>query len=361
MRSADITKVENINRGDKFKIRWNLTYLCNYSCDFCIQGNKSKHAEKSKKESIQKRAKICDNIVKFIETKLNKKYNAIDIYLLGGEVTILNDFLDIVEKLVNAKFDGKISIIITTNLSLSKEKIEELISIFKQKRKNMRELHISASYYKQFVSEKEFVEKAKIFAVENRVRKVSAVNYMYERLRKLLKKYRSNKALNKIKTKISTISIHVGYPICIDKDYKEYLEFKKKYKKDIRNIHFIIIKNYKTSISNNLKKKITKEKKLDKNIRVTFNDNTKFYCINNNNIALKLENEESFNSKGYLCDVGIKNISISNTGLVSRCPSCKEKTVIGNMMDGDFELPTEKIVCPSIRCNCSYYGVIEKQ
>ena len=48
------------------------------------------------------------------------------------------------------------------------------------------------------------------------------------------------------------------------------------------------------------------------------NNNMNNDSINNNNISLMLENEESFNSKGYLCDVGIKNINISNEGIVSR-------------------------------------------
>ena len=73
MNSEDIVRIENLsNKNDTFIIRWNITYLCNYNCDFCIQGNKKQHIEKSKGESIEIRNKICNNLITFIEEKINK-------------------------------------------------------------------------------------------------------------------------------------------------------------------------------------------------------------------------------------------------------------------------------------------------
>lgn len=360
MRSKDIIRVENLNRGNKFIIRWQLTYLCNYSCDFCIQGNKNMHIAKSKNENMKTRTKICDNLVKFIEKDLNKKYSTIEIYLIGGEVIVLKDFLQIVKKIVNANFDGKISIVLTTNLSLSKEKLGELIDIFTVQKKHVREIHINASYYKEFTSEEEFISKIKLLS-KNKSKKMVFINSVYKKMKRVVKKCLSSKTIDSLKSKISKIYVTVGYPICCDNDYKDYLEFKKKYSHIIPNINFIIIKGYKTSISDALKEKIVRKEKLEKNIKVTFNDSKVFYCTNNNQISLKLTNEETFNSQGYLCDIGMHNISIGNTGLISRCPSCKEKTTIGSMLEGDFKLPKEKMSCPIEYCNCSYYGVIEKQ
>ncbi len=81
-----------------------MTYICNYNCNFCIQGEKENHIRKSNGESVETRAKICDNLIKFIETKLDGKYKAINIYLIGGEVTILKDFYNIIKKLPNVNF-----------------------------------------------------------------------------------------------------------------------------------------------------------------------------------------------------------------------------------------------------------------
>ncbi|MBR3229320.1 MAG: radical SAM protein [Bacilli bacterium] len=357
MRSKDIVKVENLNRGNKFIIRWSLTYLCNYACDFCIQGNKSKHSLKSMDENIDKRTKICDNIVKFIETKL-KNYEYIEIYLIGGEVTFLKDFLDIIEKLVNSRFKGKISIILTTNLSLDIDKLKKLTAIFNEKRENIRELHINASYYKEFAKEEEFIEKIKLISKYNKVSKIPGIKKLHFNLRKYFKSYSNSKIVSKVKNSASKVFVSIGFPLCTDSDYDEFLKFKRKYSKITPNIHFIIIKKYKKSISDKLKDKIVNKKDFERNIKVTFDNGEKFYCANTNNIALKLD-EDSFNPKGYLCDIGIRNITISSTGMVSRCSSCKEKTMIGNMIDG-FELPKEKLICPTASCNCNYYGVIEK-
>ena len=360
MKSEDIIKVENLNRSKGFIIRWSLTYLCNYNCDFCIQGDKKTHIEKSKNENIETRKKICDNLINFIETKLNRKYDYIDIYLIGGEVTILSDFLEIVNKIVNCNFEGRIVIKVTTNLSTNDEVLEKLVEMFDKKMTYLREIHINASFYKDFANEEDFIKKIKILINNNKVVNAISLNTIVRKVKKTFKFFRRNKTINKIKNKIRKIYVSIGYPICSDKDYEEYVIFKNKYKNITKNIHFIIIKGYKTSISEKLKNRIIKEEKQEKNIKVTFKNNEVFYCQNSNKISLKLENEQSFNSKGYICDVGMHNITINNTGDISRCVSCKEATLIGNMLDGKFELPTTKIVCPSNKCNCSYYGVIEK-
>lgn len=362
MKSSDIVKVENLNRGKDFIIRWSVTYLCNYACDFCIQGNKKNHIDKSKDESIKIRTKICDNLINFIENKLDGKYDFINFYLLGGEVTILKDFFDIIEKIVNCKFKGKISIRLTTNLSMSKEKVNRLVDIFNKKYPYIRELCVSASYYKEFANIDEFTEKIMILNKNNKISKLSFLKNTYKLLKKSIKRIKgipTSNTIHKIKNKIEKINVTIGYPISNDSDYIDYLKFKKKYQKFIPNIHFIVIKGYKTIISDKLKKKILKEEKQEKNIKVTFDNGEVFYCSNNNKISLKLD-EENFKSHNYLCDIGMNNISISNIGNVSRCSSCKEKTIIGNMLDNNFELPKDKIKCPAYRCNCTYYKVIEK-
>ena len=341
MKSEDIIKVENLNRGNSFIIRWNLTYLCNYSCDFCIQGNKKEHIDKSKVESIKIRTKICDNLIKFIENNLNNKYEFIKLYLIGGEITILKDFLDIIEKIVNSKFDGKIEFKITSNLSAKKEIFVKLLEIFKNH--DNRELHISASFYKEFAKENEFIEKIKLLNKKEKL---------------------FSKIIRKIKMKDKYISekniVSIGYPLCCDKDYEDYLTFKKKYEKITTDIFFIVKKKNKTSITDELKVKLASINSINNKIKVTFRNGELYYCSNNNKISLKLK-DNCFKSKGYLCDIGVNSISISNEGIVSLCPSCKDKTVIGNIIDYKFNLPRKKHICKAETCNCSYYGVIEKK
>ena len=165
MKSKDIVKVENLSvKDDVFMIRWCMTYLCNYYCDFCIQGNKSKHIENSKGESKEIREKICNNIIKFIEEKLNGKYKTIKIFLLGGEVTVLEDFVEIVKKLIQCKFKGTVKIHITTNLSIKENALNSLIEIFNKQYDYPRLLEISADFYKDFANEEEFIRKVKILS-----------------------------------------------------------------------------------------------------------------------------------------------------------------------------------------------------
>lgn len=344
MKSEDIVKIENIKSQNIFIINWNMTYLCNYYCDFCIQGNKERHIEMSKKESIETRKKICDNMIKFIETQINKRYKILEIYLIGGEVTILKDFLEIVQKIVDCKFKGLIRIHITTNLSIDKNTLKKLVKIFSKNRYYKRKMSLSATYYKEFTSEEEFVSKLKILSEENTI---------LGKIKKYIKKEKN-------------IHMYVNYPLCTDKDYEEYMIFKEKYKRLVKRIGFIIIKKYKTSISELTKKKLFEnERKIYKNskktIKVTFKNDEVYYFNDNNKISLKLDNEMSFNPNGYLCDAGIYSIFISNLGIVSRCTSCKEQTIIGNIKEGIINMPVEKMICPANSCGCSYYRIIERK
>ena len=359
MKSTDIIKIENLNSQNKFIIRWQLTYLCNYYCDFCIQGNKQNHIEKSKGETIEKRAEICKNIIEFIENKLNKKYTTLNIFLIGGEVTILPDFLDIVKKLANSKFNGEIKIIITTNLSLEKNKLTELIKIFKTQYKFQRRLIVNTSFYKKFISEEDFIDKIMLLCKNKKTSKISIFDSFYKKIKDTLKKHKYIfNILHRALKKKGKIEFSIGYPLCNDNDYIEYLNFKDKYKFLSKNISCIPIKNYKDSISEKTKKEIATDSSI-KNIKITFKNNETYYCLNNNQIYLILD-EDFFNPAGYLCDIGINSISINNLGIASRCPSIKDLTIIGNFLENKIDIPNDKFICQANKCNCSYYGTIEK-
>ena len=359
MRSSDIVKIENLsNTKDVFTIRWQMTYLCNYSCDYCIQGNKNEHVEKSKGESAEIREKICNNIIKLIETKVNKNYKSVFIYLIGGEITILKDFLKILDKLINCKFEGQVKIHINTNLSTDKNVLEEIVKLMNKKFEYERYLTITASYYKEYVTEEEFMEKLGIlYKKEKKIRSFLKTKKIYKKF----KKWRNKKIQSPIKNSKGIIHVNVNYPICVDEEYKMYLKFRRKYIRNAKIINYIVIRNYYKSISEELKNKLKKRSPQKDHIKVTTNNKKDYYLSNTNKISLLLENEKHFNPKGYLCDIGINSINISNLGIVSRCLACESKTIIGDMKEDVLKnLPNNKLICTQNKCNCSYYGLIEK-
>ena len=131
MKIDDIVKVENLKRQNKeaYAIRWNITRVCNYRCDFCIQGDLEKHKKDSQGESKKIRMAVCDKLKELIENELTE-FKRLDFYLIGGEVTILKDLPEILEKLVNVKYKGMINFYITTNFSCSIEYLEKIKNIF---------------------------------------------------------------------------------------------------------------------------------------------------------------------------------------------------------------------------------------
>lgn len=158
--------------------------------------------------------------------------------------------------------------------------------------------------------------------------------------------------------KKSNIFISISYPLITDEDYKAYQIFKKKYQHIVNAIHYIIIRNYKHSISDSLKNKLVKNN--IRRIKVTTTDNKVHYFSNTSKIGLAILKTKHFNPYGMLCDSGIHNLSISSLGRVSRCPSCMEKSVIGNILEDEIDLCKEKMVCPNGSCSCDYYQTIER-
>jgi MoaA/NifB/PqqE/SkfB family radical SAM enzyme len=355
MKNEDIIKVENLrNKDDTFTIRWNMTKICNYHCDFCVQGNKEKHLSDSKGESAKIRKQICNKIIYFIENKLNNKFSRIKIFLIGGEITILKDFLDILEKFMNCQFEGEIVIYITTNLSASESVYKEVkrLALSKKDSKYPRKLSITASFYKTFTTEEEFIKKIKILHVEK------ALKLFLVSKKDFFKNKKIYSFIENLEKSMSNISICIGYPLVTDDDYEEYVKFKRRNFFNANIIKHIVIRNFNKSISQQLKKKLSKNK--FKLVKVTLKDNKVHYFSNTAEIGFEIEDTKHFNPNGLICDSGVYNISISNKGIISRCPSCSSKTVVGNILNGDIELSNEKFNCPSMSCNCDYYKMIER-
>lgn len=355
MNNEDILQIENLKySSNTYVIRWNMTKLCNYYCDFCIQGNKDKHIKDSIGESKEVRHEIALKLVKFIEEKLNNKYSNLHIYLIGGEVTILSDFRDIFKMLLNVKFEGDMEFHITTNLSCKMEFLKNLKSDFLSvKSKYSRKLSISASYYKEFSDEEEFIKKARILHSNSAIR-----YYLISKKNKLKKNKIIYKYLNHL-SKNPIIIISISYPLVEDKDYDLYRAFKRKYSKYVNAINYIIVRNYKKSISNDLKDKLSNSNR--KRIKLTTKTGKVYYFSSTSKIGLLINKTKHFTPKGFLCDSGVNSISINSHGLVSRCPSCSDLTIIGSILKDDIDILKTKISCPSLSCSCDYYHVIESR
>ena len=349
MKSKDIIQVENLKiTDDDYIIRWNITRLCNYYCDFCIQGNKQKHLLESKGENKKLRKEICNNIVDFIENKLNGKYSKLYIELIGGEVTILPDFYEILEKLYTVNFDGKIKIKLKTNLSFDMNLIKKIKKLTEYNRK--RQIIIGASYYKQYVTEKEFIKKVKALSLRNKY-----VFFGQHLLKNRIKKKIQDILIKiKLKEKPSNISVYVVYPLINDNDYKEYLKFSKKYKRYIGKINYIVIRDYKETISDELKCKLAKADN-EKVMKVSLKNKKCMYFSNTNQIS-HIVDEKLFNTFNYNCDAGIQSICIDNLGTITRCPEYNNQ----NLTKINLDLNEKTIKCPYKECHCCYYRKITK-
>ncbi len=343
MKSSDIQTIEKIkSKNDTFDIRWRVSTLCNYECDFCIQGNREEHLRKAEGESSELRNKICDAIVQLIE-RIGSDYRVIYFNLLGGEVTVFKDFPAILGRLASSRFEGEIRFSITTNFSADLSYFQSLLDRFREGAKNKkRKLSISASFYPQYVTLEQFSEKLRDVAAYAGIKKNA--------LRDVFSRFGLRKG--------NDISLESGIPIVNDEDYENYVRIKEAFRDTEIRIFPIIIRKYHTSISkDNIKEIIDVERK---QLRVTdVNGNTSFFP-NIRALGAALEGTDTFCPTGYLCGAGIHNISIDAFGNVSRCPSGGNTMSMGNILDGTFRLLNASRICTSDHCSCGVYGKIEK-
>lgn len=338
MKSKDILRIERTDKNERtYVIRWQMTHLCNYYCDFCIQGDKQRHIERARGESAQIREKICSNLIAFIEQELNDKADVLLFHLIGGEVTILNDFLPILKRIMRTKFQGEMKIHITTNMSLDKEMYRKLAAVAISG-KGKRKLFVRCSYYKQFTNEKDFLEKIKVLSNRS----------AYQEF--LIKHLHRN-----------DISFAIGYPLFTDQDYTEYLRFCENNPQYASRVKPFTIRDYKTSVSQLVKEKLrnSDEEKENKSLQVTWKNGTVKYFSKTIDHCLLTNEEPYFRPNGFLCDVGCHFLTIDSVGNMSRCVEVSAETRFGNICEEKPEYMTEMFRCPAERCTSNYYSLIE--
>ncbi len=321
-----------------------MTNLCNYSCDFCIQGTKEMHVEAARGESRELRSRICEAIIGLVENL--KGFRKLDVYLIGGEVTFLNDFPALLEKLASCRFPGDMSFRITTNLSMPAETYCQLCEIIKRHDRigRRRSFHIGASFYRSYTSWESFAAKL----IEIADREVSWPRSPITRMARKLGE----------RVLCSPIKLGVGIPLLADEDF-DLLESARASMWEHRiSVTPIIMRKYATTISErNLGTVIAQGRN---GIRVTYSDGSIRDFENIQALGASLGGTETFCPRGYLCDAGTSSISIGPKGNVERCPVIGGTMHLGSLLDGTYAGLAELAPCTADHCSCNYYNVIIK-
>ncbi len=352
MRNEDVVSIQNLqNDPGCFEIRWQLTLLCNYECDFCIQGNRQEHLRDARGESPETRQVILRSILSLISEL--SEYHKLTIRLVGGEVTILPDFPDILEELSACPFEGDILFHITTNLSRSSDYICRLYDIVNKYDRPgaARNLFVRASFYKAYTSYEEFSGK---------IRKISAhmapgrKNDPVSRAKRWLLR----KAGRPLPKQLGSLS--AGLPILNDRDYAQYREMEAEFEGSPVQMQPILIRKYKTDVSPEIMEKLLAEEQSFHYTLVRYRDGSEQTFRDIQSFGASLEDTKIFRPNGYLCDAGVRNISIRADGIAERCPAIRENLVIGSLSDGKYALLTEPQICTSGHCSCKAFGIVRK-
>ncbi len=333
MLSCDVIKIENLLAdAHTFDIRWRVTTLCNYQCDFCIQGDRESHLRQSEGETAQLRGKICEEVIRLIEGL--DGYDTVKVSLIGGELTILPDFPAILEKLALCRFGGNIRFDITTNFSQDTDYFCRLCDIIqKTAGQKQRSLFIGTSYYAAYSDKRMFAEKLR--AVYDHAQLTPDPDGQEKRIR-----------------------LSAGIPLLSDQDHGLLMELREMFKDTDVTIEPIFIRNYATSVSADTVHKLLVPR--ENGIRVTDRYGRISGYQNIQALGAALEDVDSFRPTGYVCDAGVRSVWIDAFGNAKRCPAIGSTMVMGNILQGRFHMLEGPQVCSSDHCSCSQYGRIEK-
>lgn len=133
-------------------IKWRFTKLCNYKCSYCIQRNKQVVTKQQIEEEwtkIKEESKEISRLSEELYKKFNKK---IKLSLIGGEVTLFDNLIDIIPN------NGSIEkVFIITNLSRPVEYYIDFSNKLKQRNIGFS---IQASFHREMTDLQTFLYKA---------------------------------------------------------------------------------------------------------------------------------------------------------------------------------------------------------
>lgn len=355
--NQEVLRIENTGLSrDAFHLRYNITMLCNYSCDFCVQGSREAHAKAARGESATQRARVNAGIVRLIETSL-RRYSKINLELIGGEVTILPDLPDLLRALVACSHPGEISVHITTNLSLPAKRLIEICKIFRHAKTGRRSLSITASFYEAYTTEEEFLGKLQAVSKAcGKARERGIVARVRQRL------MRSAPAARQFGRPGDPVQLFVGYPILSDDAYEAYLRAKNDGDWYLNGVDPIVIREYPVELSDLVREELLSDGGSSKCALVTYADGSQARYRNIQRLALDLSDVDRFCPRGYVCDAGVGAMTVKADGTVFRCPGVEHDggASMGNIFDEGFALPTAPFACEARHCSCNYFHCIER-
>ena len=351
MKNSDIAGIRNKGFNSRcFDVRWRVTNLCNYDCSFCIQGRRDEKIRNSRMESEETRKRILDELCEYLDAI--EGYDSLRISLIGGEVTVLKDFPEILERLCGISFGGTVSFHITTNFSAPFERYRDIIDIARKHDgvNGRRMISLTASFYRDYVKEEEFFEK--IRSLNEYMTGSSAFGTARQIAESIMKHFKMSEGPSQ--------RISVGYPMLSDSDFESFMKRRKSLASLGVPVSPIIIRNHETDLSEEVTEKLLKEESRLKNIEVLDRRGRKHCFRNIQAVGESLSDADSFCPKGYMCDAGINNIWISSEGEVFRCPAIGSDMTLGSLLDDTFIKNEEMAVCTSDHCSCNQFGLIRR-
>ena len=344
----DIRSVENRSfPSGLLDLRWRMTSLCNYQCDFCIQGDRAAHRKLAEKESPETRSAICQKLRAFLDSLTG--FSSVKLSLTGGEISILPELPAVLETLSGSSFPGEIRFDITTNFSAPAERYAALFQIVKASdgRFGARRLHITASYYRAYVPAGAFMKKVREAAALVSGEPASGFS-----CRNLWRRLRGRN--------LEGFSLAVVVPIVTDADHRRYLSMKGRLLDVPVSVRPILIREHPTSVSAGIKNRILKSKRSVKSLLVTDSTGESMTFRSIQDLGAFVSEKGIFCPRGYTCDAGVRSMWINALGDVYRCPAIGSDMRLGSIPDNSFRLLTEPAVCTSGHCSCSQFHMIRK-
>ena len=357
MKQCDILEIVNL-RAEKstFRIRWQLTNLCNYQCAFCIQGNPQMHAEYAKGENADTRRQIVLALVKLFEEL--EGYEQIIVQLIGGEVTVLPDLPEILEALAGSRFKGNIHFQMHTNFSKPAEYYCDLCDVVRRydSAENQRSIHISASFYSAYTSNADF--SAKLRKVSNHMR-ISNYAQLLKRKQAGNRDDVTDKRLSLLKK--PCLSIDAGYPLLKEEDIGSYKSMKSEFARTGTPVNPIFISKYRVDIDKSTLSELIRQASNGKQgIQVLDSDGNVRQYYDLHSFGQSLEDRDGFCPKNFLCDAGIYNVTIDSSGNAMRCAMQKKGKGIGSLLDGSWQRHAKPQLCMEERCYCANFSVVRR-
>ena len=349
MKNDDIIKIINTARRDGWMdLRWRVTSVCNYQCDFCIQGDRETHARLAAGESGEIRTAVCRRLRGIIDGL--SEYRGVNIELVGGEIGIIREMPEIVGTLAGSDFDGPVMMHITTNFSAPAEFYAELTRIARRydRRRAERRLNITASYYAAYVSREAFSEKIREYLrLAGCKSGGSAAGALAGKVGRLLGR-RPAPALD------------VVYPVLTDGDYEDFLEMQASLLKEPVHCRPLWIREHPVQVSETVKEKVLKKPAGGGAIRVTDREGRVTDYRDIQALGACLEDAERFCPKGCICDAGVHSVWVNAFGEAYRCPAIGSDMSMGSILDESFCFMEKPGICTNGHCSCNAFGVIRR-